>query len=109
MCLCNRCGEQLTAPKFHNGYPYGYSCYEIVAGEKPRDKRKFAKADPAEIPSSVRFNLKLIVNGKRYSIAVYRDTQGKLQTFGRAIFCDNGDVYLVTHDQKGKALYKNPV
>lgn len=27
---CHRCGEHLTAPYFHEGHAYGYSCIKIV-------------------------------------------------------------------------------
>jgi hypothetical protein len=104
MCLCTRCGEELTAPKFYNGHPYGYSCYERVAGAKPRDKRKFVKADTVEIPAANTFELKLVVNGERYPITAYRDTNGKCHS-SRAVFGDNGEVYLITHDRKGKPMW----
>lgn len=108
MCRCTRCGEELTAPKFHNGYPYGYSCYEIVAGKKSKDKRQFVIAELIEpLPSSNYFPLTVSYNGKRYNLGtVLRDTEGKLHS-PLAEFGSNGFIYMVTHDRKGKALWKS--
>jgi hypothetical protein len=38
--LCHRCGEVITAPYFHEGKPYGYSCIKIV---NPTIKKKQSK------------------------------------------------------------------
>lgn len=38
--VCHRCGEVITAPYFHEGKPYGYSCIKIVNPTVKKNKRK---------------------------------------------------------------------
>ena len=106
--FCSLCGEELTAPKFHNGKPYGYSCFAKITGKKSRDKRQFVSASIAgDIPSTGSFPLTLEYNGKRYRIGcVLRDANGKLHS-QLAEFGSDGSVYMVTHDRAGKPIWKN--
>jgi len=106
---CTRCGEELTAPKFHDGRPYGFSCYEVITGgKKSKDKRRFVKVDPVDpIPETGYFSLRVSYQGKVYQIGgVLRDANGGLHSqlaeFGR-----DGEIYLVTHDRKGSPIWKS--
>lgn len=38
--VCHRCGEIITAPYFHDGKPYGYSCIKIVNPSAKKNKYK---------------------------------------------------------------------
>ena len=44
---CHRCGEVITAPYFHEGKPYGYSCIKVVnpTVKKNKHKEHWVKAD----------------------------------------------------------------
>lgn len=110
--LCTRCGEELTALKFHNGKPYGYSCHEIIAGKKFNDKRQFVKIDEviggtiegiSYFPLTVRYN-----NRNYYLGATYKDSNGKFHN-QLAEFSDDGSIYMVTHNKKVQPIWKNPV
>lgn len=65
--LCARCGEELTAPKFFNGKPYGYSCYAVVAGKSAKkDKSQYVKVELVEsFPDTQRFELIVSYKGKK--------------------------------------------
>lgn len=47
ICKCNRCGEDLTAPYFFKGKPYGWTCIKIVnpGARKPKVKDNWVKAE----------------------------------------------------------------
>lgn len=95
MCICTRCGEELTAPKFYKGYPYGYSCYEIVAGKKSKDKRQYVIVElTAPLPDSPRFELKVLYQGTRYNLGItYRDVNGRPHN-RYAIFGADNNIYM---------------
>lgn len=106
--FCSCCGEEVTAPKFNNDLPYGYSCYEKLFGKKPTDKRKFVEVKlVGEFPTEINyFPISVEYNGKRYRIqGVIRDTEGKLHS-QLAVFGENS-IYMVTHDKKGKAIWSS--
>ena len=107
ICLCARCGEELTAPKFYKGLAYGYSCYEKVAGTKSRDKRQFVKVElVGELPA-VRGPVRVAYNNRTYSLGVaIRDTDGNLHST-LAEFAADGTIFMVTHDRTGKQIWKN--
>lgn len=51
MFLCFCCGSEVTAPQFHKGHVYGWSCIKKVS-DQPRvklGKAKYAKADSVAI------------------------------------------------------------
>lgn len=107
-CFCTRCGEELTAPKFHDGKPYGFSCYEVVTGKKSKDKRKFVQVEPVEpLPEAKAFPLRVKHLGKVFYLGgTFRDTENKLHN-SLAEFTDTGSVFMVTHDRKGSPIWKS--
>ena len=109
MCRCTRCGEELTTPKYHNGYPYGYSCYEIVAGVKSKDKRKYVQVELlAPLPDSPRFELIVQYQGKKYNLGIaYRSVDTGKPHNPLCFFASDNNIYMVTHDAKGKAIWKS--
>ena len=106
--FCTRCGEELTAPKFHNGKPYGYSCYAVITGKKSQDKRQFVEVDLlAPLPELNYFPLVVRYQGKRYNLGgTFRDVAGKPHN-SLAEFGADGQVYMVTHDRKGKCIWES--
>jgi hypothetical protein len=110
-CYCTRCGEEITAPKFHNGKPYGYTCYEAVSGKKAKanDKSQYVKAEVVgELPEKYG-PVKVVYNGRTYHLgSCYRDCDGVLHG-SLAIFNSENEVYMLTHDKKGKPLWKTIV
>lgn len=103
---CQRCGEELTAPKFHNGKPYGFSCYEVITGEKPRDKRKFVEAEIFEQLPEKHGSIRLKVSGKIYRLGgCFKDTSGKFHSTLAEFNENNTKAWLVTHDRKGNPIW----
>lgn len=106
---CTRCGEELTAPKFHNGRPYGFSCYEVISGKKSKDKRKFVHVELLEpLPEMKAFPLKVIYQGKVFHLgSTFRDLVENKPHNSLAEFGDDGSVFMVTHDRKGVPIWRS--
>lgn len=45
---CASCGEELTAPKFYEGKPYGYSCIKKVCPSKAKDLESYVSIGTLE-------------------------------------------------------------
>ena len=67
LCKCARCGEDLTAPHFFKGKPYGWTCIKIVnpTARKPKVKDIWVKSE------SVYTILECSNHTKRKVIATY--------------------------------------
>lgn len=106
-CFCTRCGEELTSPKFHNGRPYGFVCYEKVAGKKSSDKRQFVQVELVSELPAIRGPVKVSYNNRTYNLGLcLRDTEGRLHS-NLAEFGVDGDIFMVTHDRNGNQIWKN--
>ena len=46
--LCTCCGAELTAPQFHNGHPYGYTCVQRFNVKPFKDTGLWVVADKIE-------------------------------------------------------------
>jgi hypothetical protein len=79
---CHRCGEIITAPYFHEGKPYGYSCIKIVnpSVKKKQVKEHWVKADTHNYNPSGGKHLVIAISGsvKRKSYVVTNIDTGKL-------------------------------
>jgi hypothetical protein len=78
MCInCARCGEQLTAPYWHDGKPYGYSCIKIVSPSVKKKKHR----EYWQLAESHNYNSQLtnkqhviaVISGKKYRFLVLHD------------------------------------
>lgn len=73
---CHRCGEHLTAPYFHQGHAYGWTCIKIVnpCAKKKKDKQHWVIADSHNLDSSIGKQLVVAyANGKRYKFYAFFD------------------------------------
>ena len=112
-CYCHRCGEEITAPKFHNGYAYGYSCYEIVSGKRARssDKTKYVEVELiTPISNDIRRYdpLRVKYNDKTYNLGVVIKSANLNIFYGnRIVITEDGKVFMKTHDVKGQPFFKS--
>lgn len=84
MCIhCNRCGEEITAPYWHDGKPYGWSCIRIVnpKAKKNKDKQHWVIADSSDLMPNA---------GKQFATAIYL---GKKYTFFALPNSDTKELY----------------
>jgi hypothetical protein len=97
---CHRCGELITAPYFHNGKPYGYSCIRLVnpSVKKVKDCSNWVAADSNNFnPDKKKQLVSALINNKRFSALVITDTTtGKHISLDRHAVVDSetGTVYI---------------
>ena len=76
---CHCCGADITAPQFHKGHAYGWTCIKKVAPKqkRTRDNGLWIKADNVEIvkvaENSLRQLIKATVKGVVFKAWFYAD------------------------------------
>lgn len=121
MCTCARCGELLTAPTFHQGKPYGYTCYEVVTGLKAKkSKEKWIEVDTTGLDTAMQkaiiehrqgvINFTVTANdNKRYRLSIsINSQQTEYFSFSVGFKCKVGSIkgYLQTVSRRGKRILK---
>lgn len=101
MFSCTRCGELVTCPYFYKGGVYGYTCIDIVSGERRRKQSiKFTALDTisVEFLTSVRYTgqqrAKVVFHpvgfvNRKSTIWLEFDTRSGMYCFGKYILVDN--------------------
>ena len=72
--LCTCCKSELTAPQWHNGYPYGYKCIEKVAPKAKKSRRVFVACEffkVSQIPGTTLHVVKATVKGDTIVVKIY--------------------------------------
>ena len=114
-CYC--CGAEITAPQFHNGHAYGWSCILKVSPKQKRTKNNglWIQADSVEVlgdNTSTRAYIKATFkNGKSVKVAFYGvvdpDTgyikQGKHQPY----ITDDGMVKVAKYSNGTGRIYRS--
>lgn len=80
MIRCHRCGEELTAPYFHEGRPYGYSCIKIVnpSTKRKKEKQHWVRAESNNLDISINKQFVISVfNGRKYKALVLINSSNK--------------------------------
>jgi len=96
--VCHRCGEELTAPHFHNGKPYGWTCIKLVNPSAKKDK----SANRWIIPQSNNLDRTkgkqsvTIIHGVcKYVVSIRFDTRTNTYwTLDRNVIIDDSKVYI---------------
>jgi hypothetical protein len=81
VCTCTACGEPLTAPIFHLGKPYGWSCASRIFPKLSKPKKvNYVIAESyevieGELLSGARFIVRALYDGKRYRCYFFRTSK----------------------------------
>ena len=111
-CFCQRCGEELTAPYFHKGQPYGYSCYEKIAGAKAKkSKEVWISCELSKPLSDHKLGEIIIVtinSGLKLNAGInIKGTDGNLSRLNVNLKLHDSGWWTRITDKKGVRLYKN--
>lgn len=73
---CTCCQAELTAPQFHNGFPYGYTCIKKINPEQKQTKTKYFSVDAYHVTqqTGTRFVMQVYRNGKWVQFTCYGST-----------------------------------
>ena len=97
MCIhCARCGEEITAPYFYKGRPYGWTCITFVNPSAKKEKN----ANRWIVPQSHNFDplkgkqqVTIVHDGCKYVVSI-RFSNGTHYTLDRNIMAGQDGIYI---------------
>lgn len=70
---CTCCQAEITAPQFHNGYPYGYTCIRKISNQK-RNNTKYQPVGYEVLTTdknTTRLIVRITAHGKSINAVIY--------------------------------------
>ena len=81
MIRCTCCQTELTAPQFHNGNPYGYTCIKKVDPARKKSKVVYVECEAFKVVQAGQRNIVNVkVGGKWVQIVCYGDINSQTTT-----------------------------
>lgn len=102
---CTCCQAELTAPQFHNGYPYGYTCIKKINPEQKQTKIKYISVDAFKVvqQAGTRFVICVKFDGKWVQFVCYGSTTS-VEDRTSSTFMQDGILFVDENTLKSKQL-----
>ena len=93
---CTCCGADITAPQFHNGLPYGYTCIKKVDPARKQSKAKFYEVEGFK---AVRERIQFGGERQKITLAVFtfKGNKYSANVFASQMVEQDGTVFVSEH------------